>query len=271
MNNIFEIFSYDFMVSAFVVGMLITIAAALVGVPLVLKQKAMIGDGLSHVGFLAFAAAAVLGLAPVPFAIPLVILVSFLILRLNEKSKINGDAAIALMSASALAIGVILISVNGVNIDINSYLFGSILATGTGDVVIAAIVAAVTVMVFGLFYNRIFAVTFDETFARSIGVKTGFYNALLTILCSVVVVIGMKLAGALLISSLLIFPTLTAGQIMKSFRGVVLAGVLISVLNFLIGFFVAYGFDLPTGATIVIINLLTFLIFKAISLIKCYN
>jgi len=271
MNDILEIFSYDFMVKAFLVGILVTISAALVGAPLVLKQKAMLGDGLSHVGFLAFAAATVLGLAPTPFAIPLVIFVSFLILRLNENSKINGDAAIALISASALAIGVILISVNGVNVDINSYLFGSILATGTGDLAVAAVMAVLTAVLFFVFYNRIFAVTFDEKFARSIGVKTGFYNALFAILCSVVVVVGMKLAGALLISSLLIFPTLTAGQVAKSFRGVVLTGTLVSLLNFLIGFFVAYGFDLPIGATIVVINLLTFMIFKAISLIKCYN
>ena len=260
MSEIAEIFSHPFMVRALVVGVLISIAAALVGVTLVLRKNSMIGDGLSHTAFGAFAIATVLGLAPLWFAIPAVIVSSFLVLRLGNK-KTNGDSAIALLSASSLAIGILAISVSrGVNIDLNSYLFGSILSVGWEDVLIGAVVAAAVVGFFIVAFHRIFAITFDVEFAKSVGVKTGLYDAIFAIICSLVIVIGMRLLGALLISSLIIFPTIIAMKFSKSFKSVTIIAVLISLINFFIGLVLSYLLSTPTGATVVITNLVVLLL-----------
>lgn len=256
MNEILGMFSYDFMVRAMIAGVLLAICAALVGAPLVLRRNSMIGDGLSHVGFGAFAIATVLGLAPVEFALPIVLLASFVILRLGRNSKINGDAAIALMSVSCLAIGVFVMSVvKGVGTDIDSYLFGSILAVSWGQVVMSGVLVGVVVILYVLTYHKIFAITFDEQFAKSIGVKTELYNMIFAGLCSVVVVLGMRLVGALLISGLIVFPTLTAMQIVKKFRSVVLLSVVLSVVAFVVGMVLSYLYATPTGATVIIVNL----------------
>lgn len=268
MNSIREIFMYDFMVRALIVGVLMALAAGLVGIPLVLKRRAMLGDGLSHLAFAGFAVAMAAGLAPMEFAIPLVILASILLLRLEENGKISGEAGIALVSTTALAVGIMAVSLNGTNIDINSYLFGSVLTTGARDLVVAAVLAIVVVLVYVFLYHRIFAMTFDEKFARSIGMRTNIYNILFASLCSVVVVLGMKTVGTLLVSSLVIFPVLTARQLTKSFRMTVVGSGVIAVVNFLAGFLVSYMFALPTGATIVIVSLLGLVIFKLISLLK---
>ena len=175
-------FSYSFMVRAFIAGILISLSAALIGTPLVLKKNSMLGDGLSHVAFGAFALAVVLGLAPTFVAIPLVILASFFILRLNNSSKIHGDAAIALMSASALAIGTFIVSIAGTNIDINSYLFGSILSVGENEVILSLILLAAIISIYVIFHNKIFAITFDEKFARAIGINTRILNAIFAII-----------------------------------------------------------------------------------------
>ena len=257
-NEIFEMFSYSFMVRAFIVGLLISLCASLIGVSLVLRRNSMIGDGLSHVGFGAFAIATILGFAPLEFSIPIVIVISFLILRLNDSSKIHGDSMIALISASSLAIGTFAISVTGVNTDINNYLFGSILSINQTDVV---------VLLYIFSYNKIFAITFDEKFAKSIGVNTNFYNMIFASLCSIVVVLGMRLVGALLISSLIIFPTLSSMQIFVKFKSVVISSVIISILSFICGLVISYLNATPTGATIVIVNLVIFIIFKLISLL----
>lgn len=175
--------SYQFMVNALISGLLISICAALIGAPLVLKRNSMIGDGLSHVAFGAFAIATVLNVAPVEFALPIVIIASFLILRLGENSKIHGDAAVALLSSSALAIGTFVISVTpGVNTDINSYLFGSILSIDHADVIMSVVLAIIVVALYILAYNKIFAITFDENFAKSIGVRTGWFNTIFAVL-----------------------------------------------------------------------------------------
>ena len=248
--------SYQFMVNALISGLLISICAALIGAPLVLKRNSMIGDGLSHVAFGAFAIATVLNVAPVEFALPIVIIASFLILRLGENSKIHGDAAVALLSSSALAIGTFVISVTpGVNTDINSYLFGSILSIDHADVIMSVVLAIIVVALYILAYNKIFAITFDENFAKSIGVRTGWFNTIFAVLCSIVIVLGMRLVGSLLISSLIIFPTLIAERFSRSFRGVTIIAVVVSVLNFVVGLTLSYVLSAPTGATIVIVNL----------------
>lgn len=256
----FEMFEQSFIVRSFMVGLLVSISAALIGAPLVLRRNAMIGDGLSHVGFGAFALATVLNLAPLEFALPIVILMSFLILRLNGQNKIQPDAAIAMMSAGALALGTFVISITkGVNTDINNYLFGSILSISNSDLILGVIFSIIVISIFIVCYNKIFALTFDEEFAKSVGVKTDLYNIIFAILCSVVVVLGMRLMGALLISSLIIFPTMSAMQVAKTFKKLTVMSTVISVICFMIGMLVSYNFSTPTGSTIVLVNLLVFL------------
>ncbi len=265
MNNLIEMFSYSFMIRALIAGVMISLSAALVGTPLVLKRNSMLGDGLSHVAFGAFALAIALNLTPIWIAIPIVIIASFFILKLNSNSKIHGDSAIAVLSASALAIGTFIVSLTGANIDINSYLFGSILSIGNNEVFLSLILLTIIITIYIIFHNKIFALTFDEKFARAIGINTKVLNAVFAILCSVLIVLGMRLVGALLISSLIIFPTLSAQTIFKSFKSVTIAGAILSIIAFTIGLIASYLLSTPTGATIVIVNLFTLLVLKLLS------
>lgn len=265
MNNLVEMFSYTFMLRSLIAGIFIALSAALVGTQLVLRRNSMLGDGLSHVAFSAFAIASVFGLAPLPVSIPLVILVSFFVLRLDQSSKLRGDSAIALMSASALAIGTFVVSLAGTNVDINSYLFGSILSVTTGEVWLTALISLFIIALYLLFHNKIFLLTFDENFAQASGINIKLYNAIFAILCSVITVLGMRIMGALLISSLLVFPTLSATILSKNFKGVLFFSATLSVVNFVIGLILSYLLATPTGATIVITNLTVFVILKLLS------
>lgn len=257
MNWLIEMFSYPFMVRATIVGVLLSVVAALVGVSLVPRKNSMIGDGLSHAAFGAFAVAISLGFVPIWFALPIVIIASFIVLRLNQNKSINGDAAIALLSASSLAIGTMAISISkGVNIDLNGYLFGSILSVGWSDVYLSAGLCAAVIALYLFTHNTIFAITFDEEFAEAIGARTKLYDGIFAAICSIVVVLGMRLLGALLISSLIIFPTLIATRFAKSFQKAVIIAVAVSVAGFLIGITLSYLLATPTGATVVIVNLL---------------
>mgnify|MGYP001153772595 CR=1 FL=1 len=263
-DMIFEMFSYNFIVRAFIVGTLVSLCAALLGVTLVLKRYSMIGDGLSHVGFGALAVAAALNLAPLEVAVPVIIIAAFLLLRLSENSKINGDAAIAIISSTALAIGVVFVSVSGVNTDLNSYLFGRILAT----TIMCGILALVVIVIFILFYNKIFAVTFDETFSRATGLKTGVYNTVIALLTALTIVIGMRIMGTLLISALIIFPALSSMRVCKKFKSVILCSGVLSLCCFFVGMCVSYSCDTPTGASVVIVNAAVFLIFRLVEFIN---
>ena len=216
---IVEMFSAPVLVRALIVGVLVSLCAALLGVSLVLKRYSMIGDGLSHVGFGALAVATVMNLAPMAVAIPVVILAAFLLLRLSSNGKIKGDAAIALISTSALAIGVMAVSMSsGMNVDINSYLFGSIISVSSGDVVTSVILALAVLMMFIFFYTKIFAITFDESFAKATGTNANLYNMLIALLTAVTIVIGMRLMGSMLISSLIIFPALCSMRVFRRDR-----------------------------------------------------
>ena len=269
MSSVLEMFSYSFMTRAFIVGLLISLCASLIGVSLVLRKNSMIGDGLSHVGFGAFALATILNVAPLEFAIPIVIIVSFFILKLNDNSKIHGDSAVALISASSLAIGTYAVSVTrGINTDINNYLFGSILSISTTDVIISIILSILVIILYIVSYNKIFAITFDEKFAASIGVKTNLYNVIFAIMCSIVVVLGMRLMGSLLISSLIIFPTISSLQLFKSFKKVMISSVFISLISFTGGLIISYLNATPTGSTIVLVNLFILIICKIFSSLK---
>ncbi|MBP3538334.1 MAG: metal ABC transporter permease [Oscillospiraceae bacterium] len=259
MNELINMFSYHFMQRALVVGVLVSLCAALLGVSLVLKRYSMIGDGLSHVGFGALAIASALGLAPLAVAVPVVIIAAVLLLQLNKSSKVKGDAAIAMISSSALAIGVISVSLTtGMNTEVSSYMFGSILSLSESDAVLSAILSAAVLVLFILFYPRLFAVTFDEDFSRATGTNTELYNTLLAVLTAVTVVLGMRMMGALLISSLIIFPALSAMRLCKSFKAVVLTSAVISVLCFVIGVIASYFLETPTGASIVAVDLLAY-------------
>lgn len=261
MSWLLEMLSYSFMQRALIVGVLISVCAALVGVSLVLRKNSMIGDGLSHTTFGAFAIATALNFAPLWFAVPVVIIASFFILKLSNSKKANGDALIALFSASSLAIGVMAISLaKGVNIDLNSYLFGSVLSIGWSDVWLSLGLTIIVVLLYIFAHNRIFAITFDEDFAKAIGIKTNIYDVIFAIICSLIIVFGMRLLGALLISSLIIFPTLIAMQFSKSFGRVVICSALISVINFVLGLAISYLIASPTGATVVVVNLVVLII-----------
>lgn len=268
MTEFFEIFSYSFMTRALIVGILISLCSALLGVSLVLKRYSMIGDGLSHVGFGALAVAAVLNFSPLTVAIPTTIIASVFLLKLSTSSKIKGDSAIAVISTSALALGVIIVSVFGTNTDLNNYMFGSILSLSTADTITGIIVTLMVSILFVFFYHRIFAVTFDEEFAQATGTKVNLLNTIIAILTSLTVVIGMRLMGTLLVSSLIVFPPLSAIRLCKTFKGVTVCSALISIISFTLGLILSYIFSFPTGATIVITNLLIMLICILIRKIK---
>ena len=259
MSGIWSMFGYHFIQRALVVGVLVSLCAALLGVSLVLKRYSMIGDGLSHVGFGALAVASAFHLAPLAVAVPVVVLSAILLLRLRGSSRVKGDAAIAIISSSALAIGVIVVSVtSGMNTEVSSYLFGSILSLSRGDAILSVILSLAVLALFLLFYPRLFAVTFDETFARATGTRAELYNTLLAVLTAVTVVLGMRMMGALLISSLIIFPALCAMKLCRSFRGVVLCAAAISVLCFVLGMMASYAFETPSGASVVAADLIAF-------------
>ncbi|MDR2446470.1 MAG: metal ABC transporter permease [Treponema sp.] len=264
-----EMFSYAFLVRAFVVGALVSICSALLGVSLVLKRYSMIGDGLSHVGFGSLAIATALNLAPLTVSIPIVIAAAFLLLRLGEKTLIKGDAAIALVSTSSLALGVIIISqTTGMNTDVCNYLFGSILAMNKHDVYLSVALSITTLVLFVLFYHKLFAITFDETFAQATGVRTDLYNMLIAFLTAITIVVGMRMMGAMLISALIIFPALTSMRLFKQFKSVSVCSVCVSICCFFIGIVISYVYAMPTGASVVLANILAFILFWTINSLK---
>lgn len=264
-----QMLSYPFLTRALLAGLLISLSAALLGVPLVLKRYAMIGDGLSHVGFGALAIAVALNAAPLVIAIPVVMIAAFLLLRLSENSAVKGDSAIALISTGSLAIGVMAISLStGMNVDINSYMFGSILAISESDLVLSMIISLLVIVFFLFFYHRIFAVTFDESFAAAVGLHAKFYTMLIAVLTALTIVIGMRLMGALLISALVIFPPLTSMRVFKSFRSVVISSAVLSVVCFTLGVVISYACSTPTGASVVCVYLVAYLLFALIGVAK---
>ena len=268
-EEIIGMFSYSFMIRAIIVGGLVALIASILGVVLVLKRYSMIGDGLSHVGFGAMAVSLAFNQAPLYFAIPIVVVAAFLLLRVSENSKIKGDAAIGLISSSALAIGMIVNSLsNGTNIDLNSYMFGSILAIEKSEMILCVVLGLIIIGVFIWFYNPIFAITFDENFAKATGLKVEVYKTVLSVLTALTIVIGMRIMGTLLISSLIIFPALSAIRVTKKFKMVMIMSVIISLVCFFAGLVASYLIELPTGASIVVSNLIVFIIMSIVGIIK---
>ena len=260
---------------ALIVGVLIALCSSLLGVTLVLKRFSFIGDGLSHVAFGAMAIAGVLHLTDdMLFVLPATVLAAVLLLRTGQNTKIKGDAAIAMISVGALAVGYLLLSLFSASAnlsgDVCTTLFGStsILTLTKGEVWLCIVVSVAVVLIFILFYNRIFAVTFDEDFARASGTKAEAYNLLIAIVIAVIIVLAMNLVGSLLISALIIFPAMSAMRLFKSFRGVTLCSAVLSVSCALLGILISILGNTPVGSTIVAADIGAFLVFCLISGIK---
>lgn len=267
--------AYPFVRYALVVGVLIALCASLLGVTLVLKRFSFIGDGLSHVAFGAMAVAAVLGLHnDMPLILGITVVCAILLLRTGQHAKIKGDAAIAMISVGALAIGYLLMNLfstsSNLSGDVCSTLFGStsILTLTETEVGLCVALSALVLLTFILFYNKIFAVTFDENFAKAVGIKVKFYNLLIAVMIAVVIVLAMNLVGSLLISALVNFPALSAMRVYQSFRTVIICAVLLSVCCAALGIFTAVLAGTPVGSTIVTVDMAAFLLFSIIGRLR---
>lgn len=269
MNTIAEklilYFQYSFVWYALIVGILIALCSSLLGVTLVLKRFSFIGDGLSHVAFGAMAVAAVLNITnDMLFILPVTVVCAILLLRTGQNTKIKGDAAIAMISVGALAIGYLLMNIfsTGPNLsgDVCTTLFGStsILTLSESDVWLCAVLSVTVVIVFVLFYNKIFAVTFDENFAKATGTNVNLYNLLIAVVIAVIIVLAMNLVGSLLISALVIFPALSAMRVFKSFLSVTVYSAVFSVLCALVGILISILAGTPVGSTIVAVDIAAF-------------
>lgn len=257
-------FSYPFVQYALIAGVLISLCAALLGVSLVLKRYSMIGDGLSHVAFGAMAVGAVLGFAPMWITMPVTIAAAVVLLRITANAKIKGDAAIAMISVGALALGYLLLNVFSVSTnvsgDVCTTLFGStsILTLSKTDVLLCGALAIIVTLIFILFYHKIFAVTFDEGFASATGINAKTYNTIIAVVTAVVIVLAMNLVGSLLVSALIIFPALSAMRLFKSFFSVIISSAVISVICSVLGILIAILFGTPVGSTIVVADIAVF-------------
>ncbi|WP_409227898.1 metal ABC transporter permease [Gudongella sp. SC589] len=257
-----EAMGLAFMQRAMIVGTAIALSSALLGIFLVLKKYSMIGDGLAHVSFATVAIALLLGASPLLVSIPIVTVASIFIMQLNEKAGIHGDAAIGLVSSFSVALGVLISSVaGGFNVDLFSYLFGSILAIKQMDMYLSIVLAGLIVSLIILFYHDLFAVTHDEAFASVIGIGTKRMNYLIATLTSITIVLGIRVVGTMLISSMIVFPTVTALQISRSFKSTIIISAIVSIIAVMTGVIGSYVFNLPSGASIVMVNAFLFLLF----------
>lgn len=261
-------FQFQFVQYAFIVGILIALCSSLLGVTLVLKRFSFIGDGLSHMAFGAMAVAAVVGLTNnMILSMPVTIVAAILLLRTSQNSRIKGDAIVAMLSVGALAIGYLLMNIfptsSNVSADVCTTLFGSvsILTLSTVEVWVCIILSILTGLVFFFFYNKIFAVTFDENFARATGVKANLYNFLIAVVTAIIIVLAMNLVGSLLISALIIFPALSAMRVFKSFKSVTISSAIISVFCAASGLLISIVAGTPVGPTIVAVDIVVFFIF----------
>ena len=253
--DLINFLQYSFIQKAFLAGSFVAVTCAALGMFLVLRKMSLIGDGLSHVSFGAIAFGLFLGVYPFYVAIPLVMLGSLLILKISEKSKVYGDAAIGIVSAVGIAGGVMLASLSkGFNVDLFSYLFGNILAISTTEVIMSVVLSFLVLAVIYIFYWDLFSATFDEEYAKTTGIKTNRINIILTLLTAVTVVLSVKMVGVMLVSALLILPAVTALQISKGFKTAIFAAAIFSLVSVIIGITLSFFLDLPTGATIVLVN-----------------
>lgn len=275
MNELINALRYPFVIYALIVGVLIALCSSLFGVTLVLKRFSFIGDGLSHVAFGALSIATVLDIAgDMIVVLPVTVICAVLLLRRGSDSKIKGDAAIAMLSVGALALGYLVTNMfaSSSNIvgDVCTTLFGSmsILTLDVFDVVICSVLSVLVIAVFVIFYNKIFAVTFDEDFARAAGVRAGLYNLIIAVIIAVIIVLAMNLVGSLLISALVVFPALSAMRVFGSFRAVIVCSAIFSVIAVLLGITVSIVCGTPVGSTVVAADILGFAVFSLLGKIK---
>lgn len=259
---------------AFIVGVFVALCSSLLGVTLVLKRFSLIGDGLSHVAFGAFSVATILSIvSEMAFVLPVTVVCAVLLLRAGQNAKIKGDAAVAMISVGALAVGYLLMNLfptsASISGDVCSSLFGSvaILTISTTDMWLSIGLSLAVILIFVLFYNKIFAVTFDENFAQGTGVRANLYNLLIAIVVAVIIVLAMNLVGSLLVSALIIFPALSAMRIFKTFLSVTICSAILSVVCTVLGMFVSIILGTPIGPTIVVTDILFFAIFALIGTI----
>lgn len=274
-TTLMEYLSYPFVVRALIVGVLIAFCSSLLGTTLVLKRLSYIGDGLSHIAFGAIAIAGVFKFANQDILVfPVTAISAIMLLRIGQNTKINGDAAIAMMSVGSLAIGYLILNVFSMSTnlagDVCTTLFGStsILTLTHSDVTTSLVLSIVVILVFLIFYNKLFSVTFDESFARATGINADLYNLLIAIIISAVIVVAMNLVGSLLISALVVFPALSAMRILKNFKGVIILSSIISVSCALIGIIVSILYGTPVGSTIVLFDILAFVFACMFSMVK---
>ena len=274
-DQLISYLAFPFVRHALIVGILVSLCASLLGVTLVLKRYSYIGDGLSHVAFGAMAIATVINVTGhMLVVLPITVVSAILLLRAGQNAKIKGDAALAMISVGSLAAGYLLLNVfsssSNVSGDVCTTLFGStrfLTLSGT-DVIVCAALAILVLLVYVLFYNKIFSVTFDESFAKASGVNAGAYNLLIATITAVVIVLSMRLVGSLLISALVIFPAVSAMRLFKNFKAVVICSAIFSVVCAAVGLCVSILAETPTGATIVLTDAIAFLICLVVEKIK---
>ena len=268
-------FTYPFVRYALIVGVLVALCASLLGVTLVLKRYSFIGDGLSHVAFGALAIASVLNLTnQMILVLPLTVLSAVLLLRTGQNTRIKGDSAIAMISVSALALGYLLMNLfstsTNLSGDVCSTLFGStsILTLRQSDVTLTIVLSVVVIALFLLLYNKLFAVTFDENFSNAVGTNANAYNLLIAVIIAMIIVLAMNLVGSLLISALVVFPAMASMRLFRSFRSVTICSAVFSVICAVLGMLISMLFETPVGSTIVVADLVGFLIFDLVGRIR---
>lgn len=261
MKEILDLLSYTFMQRAILCGIAISFSAALIGVILTLKNYSMIGHGLGEVGFAALTLAVALNLPPIAVSIPIVIISAIIIMIISQKRGESADIIIALVATGALALGVIITSfTNGFGTDTYNYMFGSILTMTKSDVLLSIVLTILSIGIYIIFYNRLFLITFDEKYAKASGINITLYQFLIALITALVVVVGMRMMGTMLISSLIVFPAIISKKFTTSFKGLVAMSVLTSIICFLIGIFVSFFLNMPTGAGIVFVYIVLLVI-----------
>lgn len=266
MQELVELMNYTFMQRAIICGIAISFCAALIGVVLVLKNYSMIGHGLGEVGFAALSLSMALGLPDFSISIPLVIVAAIIIMIISQKKGESGDVTIALVASGALATGVIITAMSsGFGTDTYNYMFGSILAMSKADVILSIVLGVCLVVIYGIFYNRLFLICFDEKFAKSSGINVTFYQFLIALITALIVVLGMRMMGTLLISSLVVFPAIISKKLTNSFKGLVVLSAITSIICFLLGILVSFYLSLPAGAAIVFVYIILLIIVNVIT------
>lgn len=266
MEQFINLLNYTFIQRALICGVAISLCAALIGVILVLKNYSMIGHGLGEVGFASLTLAVALGLPPLAVSLPIVMVAAIIIMIISQKKGESGDIPIALVSTGALALGIIITSLStGFNIDVSNYMFGSILSMKKTDVIISVILSIAVFTVYMIFYNRLFMITYDEKFAKARGINVTFYQFLISFLTALIVVLGMRMMGTLLISSLIVFPAIIAKGLTGSFKELIIISGIISVVCFILGMLLSFFINLPTGASIVLVYVILLVITKIVN------